>query len=346
MSEEIKEDNNCIVKAFETNPISILKENINDKKIYYFKASDIGKALGIVNIRSTIQNYDDDERVVRNVYDPQGTPQDTIFLSSQGVYRLLYNSKKDIAKKFRKWAGNILDDIIFNESQELKRQLEEHEQKLLEKDKVIEEKEKLIEDLQKPPFYTVPKSQWVYIFQEICKKGQNIYKVGLTKKCVDKRKKSYKTYASDGFEEVYKYKTHNCYLLESIVKQLLYKYRYGHESEKGGTEYYQANIEYIKNIIKISGSIIDSLYGTNDNITSDDFIKHINTNLIEEMYGTKDFLKTFLPECITKNFQLVFDLQNNNLKNTLQKRMNKEDFNKVTDKMCDKFNNSIQNIIS
>jgi len=89
MTEEIKDDNNCIVKAFENNPIAILHEDINSKKIYYFKASDIGKALGIVNIRSTIQNYDDDERVVRNVYDPQGTPQDTIFLSSQGVYRLL-----------------------------------------------------------------------------------------------------------------------------------------------------------------------------------------------------------------------------------------------------------------
>ena len=73
MTEEIKEDNNCIVKAFENNPIAILHEDINSKKMYYFKASDIGKALGIVNIRSTIQNYDDDERVVRNVYDPYGT---------------------------------------------------------------------------------------------------------------------------------------------------------------------------------------------------------------------------------------------------------------------------------
>jgi prophage antirepressor-like protein len=123
---EIKQDNNCIVKAFENNPISILHEDIRNKKVYYFKASDVGNALGIVNIRTTIQNYeDDDERVVRKVYDPHGTLQDTIFLTSQGVYRLLYSSKKEIAKKFRKWAGNILDDIIFNESEELKKQLEE-----------------------------------------------------------------------------------------------------------------------------------------------------------------------------------------------------------------------------
>ena len=47
------------------------------------------------------------------------------YLTSQGVYRLLYNSKKPEAKKFRKWAGAILDDIIFNESKELKKQLDE-----------------------------------------------------------------------------------------------------------------------------------------------------------------------------------------------------------------------------
>ena len=89
--EEILEDNNCIVKAFENNPISILKEDNGDKKIYYFKASDIGKALGIINIHSTIQNYEDeDERVIRKVYDTEKRMQHTSFLTSQGVYRLLY----------------------------------------------------------------------------------------------------------------------------------------------------------------------------------------------------------------------------------------------------------------
>lgn len=142
MIEEIKEDNNCIVKAFENCEISILHENIDNKKVYYFKASDIGKALGIVNIHSTIQNYEDeDERVIRKAYDPQKNLQNTTFLSSQGVYHLLYNSKKDIAKKFRKWAGNILDDIIFNESVELKRQLEENKQLLLEQKDQIKQLE-------------------------------------------------------------------------------------------------------------------------------------------------------------------------------------------------------------
>jgi prophage antirepressor-like protein len=130
MTEEIKEDNNCIIKAFENNPISIIKEEDNNKKIYYFKASDIGKALNLTNIAVSIQSYDEDEKVLRKAYDIRGCEQETSFLSSQGVYRLLYNSKKPLAKKFRKWAGAILDDIIFNESIELKNQLEEKDKEI------------------------------------------------------------------------------------------------------------------------------------------------------------------------------------------------------------------------
>lgn len=89
MPEEKKENPNCIVKAFENNPISILHEEINNKKEYYFKATDVAKVLGISQIRSSIQNFDDDEKVVRKVDDLRGVAQDTSFLTSRGVYRLV-----------------------------------------------------------------------------------------------------------------------------------------------------------------------------------------------------------------------------------------------------------------
>lgn len=73
MKQEIKDDNNCIIKAFENHPIAIISEQIGDKTVYCFRASDIAKALGIVNIHSTIQNYDEDERVIRKAYDPKET---------------------------------------------------------------------------------------------------------------------------------------------------------------------------------------------------------------------------------------------------------------------------------
>jgi len=104
----MKNDNNCIVKAFENNPISIIHEDVNDKKIYYFKASDIGNVLGIVNIRTSIMNFDEDEKVVRTTYSSNSGNPDTIFLSSQGVYRLLYSSKKEVAKNLFKNKNIVL----------------------------------------------------------------------------------------------------------------------------------------------------------------------------------------------------------------------------------------------
>jgi len=98
MIEEVKTDNNCIVKAFENNPISIIEEDLDNKKIYYFKASDVGKALNLSNIAVSIQSYDEDERVIRKAYDTSNREQDTIFLTSRGVYRLLYSSKKEMQK--------------------------------------------------------------------------------------------------------------------------------------------------------------------------------------------------------------------------------------------------------
>ena len=44
----------------------------SEKIIIVFTASDIGKALNLTNIRASIQNYDEDEQVVRKVYDLRG----------------------------------------------------------------------------------------------------------------------------------------------------------------------------------------------------------------------------------------------------------------------------------
>jgi prophage antirepressor-like protein len=125
--EIILNDSNCIVKAFENNNIEIIKQEPNT---YLFRANDIGKILELSNIRVSIQNYDETERVVRIAYDQNNRAQETIFLTSHGVYRLLYNSKKEIAKKFRKWVGKILDDIIFTNNKILEKQLVEKETEL------------------------------------------------------------------------------------------------------------------------------------------------------------------------------------------------------------------------
>jgi prophage antirepressor-like protein len=254
MNEEIKEDNNCIVKAFENNPISILQENINNKKIYCFKASDIGKALNLSNIAVSIQSYDEDEKVLRKAYDLRGCEQDTTFLTSQGVYRLLYNSKKEGAKKFRKWAGNILDDIIFNESKEIKKQLEEKDKLLLDKQAIIEKQETQLTKLTRVISHKVGES--VYVFE--CKyENEIIYKIGRTKNA-NKRETELITGNFNG-EVVFHFPCLNSILLEKFVHQLLDNYRLD-----VNREWFNCSLEEIKNVLYytklVSEDIIEKDY--------------------------------------------------------------------------------------
>jgi prophage antirepressor-like protein len=283
MIEEIKTDNNCIVKAFENNPISILHEDIDNKKVYYFKASDVGKVLGIVNIHSTIQNYEeDDERVIRKAYDPQMNLQNTTFLSSQGVYRLLYNSKKEIAKKFRKWAGNILDDIIFNQSNELKKQIES-------KDKLLEEKDTLLQDsfnqlinkdlenkrkIEMTLKNSFNKRSLVYLIK-ITINDEIIYKFGHTDD-ITTRLSNHKNQICKNAELVYCIESKDNKMLERLLIDYLEQYKFRIKriiNDKHQTELLKVNdIEMVKNklielnkyienekllIIKLQNKIID-----------------------------------------------------------------------------------------
>ena len=218
MIEEIKTDNNCIVKAFENNPISIIKENIDDKRVYYFRASDIGKVLGIVNIRTSIMNFDEDEKVVRTTYSSNSGNPDTIFLTSQGVYRLLYNSKKEIAKKFRKWAGNILDDIIFNESAELKRQIEEKEKQIEKQQKKIE----LLENRPETEGFSV-KPGYIYLIKDTSSIGS--YKIGLSENPDGRLSALNISSSQKSLKMVNMFKSNNMKYAEKIIHILLEPFR-------------------------------------------------------------------------------------------------------------------------
>ncbi len=224
MIEEIKTDNNCIVKAFENNPISILHEDINDKRIYYFKASDVGKVLGIVNIRTSIVNFDEDEKVVRTTYSSNSGNPETLFLTSQGVYRLLYNSKKEVAKKFRKWAGDILDDIIFNESKKLKEQLIEQQRVLNQKDEMI----KLLANKPETQGF-VKTSGYIYIIRDKSKLGH--YKIGLAED-PNKRLIGLNCGSSTNSLEIVKtYESKDTMLSEKVIHSVLYPYKIKKQKE-------------------------------------------------------------------------------------------------------------------
>jgi len=88
-----------------------------------FQANQIGKLLEISNIRESLRDFTDNERVVI-LTDTRGGSQETNFLTEFGLYRLLGRSRKPIAHKFQEWMVTVLKEIRINGIYKLKQENE------------------------------------------------------------------------------------------------------------------------------------------------------------------------------------------------------------------------------
>lgn len=75
-----------------------------------FLAKDVAEWIEHSNTRMMLKPIDEDEKVVNNVY-TLGGKQDTWFLTEDGLYEVLMQSRKPIAKQFKKQVKNILKEI-------------------------------------------------------------------------------------------------------------------------------------------------------------------------------------------------------------------------------------------
>lgn len=75
-----------------------------------FLAKDVAEWIEHSNPRMMLQTVDDDEKGVRNVYTPGGM-QEAWFLTEDGLYEVLMQSRKPIAKEFKKKVKEILKTI-------------------------------------------------------------------------------------------------------------------------------------------------------------------------------------------------------------------------------------------
>ena len=87
-----------------------------DFKIYgdienpLFLAKDVANWIGHSNPRMMLKSIDEDEKVVNNAYTLGGN-QEQWFLTEHGLYEVLMQSRKPIAKEFKKQVKVILKDI-------------------------------------------------------------------------------------------------------------------------------------------------------------------------------------------------------------------------------------------
>ncbi len=79
--------------------------------IPWFVAKDICDALDISNSRDTVSKLDDDEKGVFST-DTLGGMQKISHVNEQGMYELIFNSRKPEAKAFKKWVkSEVLPEI-------------------------------------------------------------------------------------------------------------------------------------------------------------------------------------------------------------------------------------------
>ena len=68
----------------------------------WFVGRDVCAALELANPRDAISRLDDDERGVATT-DTPGGPQEVAIISESGVYSLTFTSRKEAAKRFKRW---------------------------------------------------------------------------------------------------------------------------------------------------------------------------------------------------------------------------------------------------
>jgi prophage antirepressor-like protein len=71
----------------------------------WFIAADVCRSLGLD--RSAVRRLDDDEKGVRTMHTPGG-PQSVGVINESGLYSLIFSSRKESAKRFKKWVTNIV----------------------------------------------------------------------------------------------------------------------------------------------------------------------------------------------------------------------------------------------
>jgi prophage antirepressor-like protein len=103
-----------IIRAFTTNTLHteiVIKGTIEAP---LFRASDIALILEISNIRASIKDFNESEKVVQTIATPGG-PQKVLFLTRTGLFRLLFRSKNPIALQVQYWACDVVKDLQINQ---------------------------------------------------------------------------------------------------------------------------------------------------------------------------------------------------------------------------------------
>lgn len=172
-----------IVKAFNENDLcmEIFIKQTHDGPL--FRASDIGEILEMVNIRATIQQFDETLKTTCTIESSTG-PKQVTFLTEFGLYEVLFKSRKPIANKFKRWVCEVIREIRLNGIYDLQNQLNLKDKETNEL--IIAEKQLTNEQVLLDKFASI--GSIVYIIRvKTYENGTYVIKIGESRKGINLR---------------------------------------------------------------------------------------------------------------------------------------------------------------
>ena len=234
-----------VVKAFTENELHteiVIKGTLESP---LFRASDVGEVLEMGNIRTTIQQFDDTEKVVHSM-DTLGGVQNITFLTEKGLYKVLFKSRKPIAEKFQNWICDVIKEIRLSGSYVLQQQLEQtknEKQQIEEKNTQLEEENKLLQKRDNVPM--------IYIYNIDTRSPKPELKIGYTIN-LHSRIKPYKQVCKHGKVELsIEIFNQNVKTVENFIHHVLAKYQIKDEVFRLDVEEAKMMVLRIVNTIKL-----------------------------------------------------------------------------------------------
>ena len=219
-----------------------------------FKAKDIGELLEIKKIRKTLDNLDDECKVLKGAPTGGGL-QDQWFLTEDGIYEVLMISRKPIAKEFKKWVRKTIKQIRLNSNKQLQNKIQE------------------LEYFKESSYQELPLEETVYCFSTDI---ENVYKIGKTTTKSTTRKSGIQTPCVLDIQILHEIKTIDCDILEKIVHYSLSKYRLGRR------EHFNCRLEHIKFVMNKCAKFVNTIGCVRQNITEKEFTEKLGTNIVTD----------------------------------------------------------------
>jgi prophage antirepressor-like protein len=216
-----------------------------------FKAKDIGDLLEIKNVRRTIENLDDDCKIKLNVTNSYAGFSDTWFLTEDGLYELLFISRKPLAKEFKKWVRTLIKEIRLNTNNSLETRIKE------------------LEYFKEQSYEEMPMEEFNY-----CNSTDipGIFKIG---KSIDikQRKDGSQTPCVMDIKTLYQVKTVDGYVLEKIIHLTLNKYRVSKR------EHFRCNLDHIKLVMDKCAKFVNTMACIRQSITHQELTEKLQMNI-------------------------------------------------------------------